>query len=201
MDNTPNHSQILNGGPPIGPLKGEILSTEVPVMEIMTPNPVTISRRESAHKAALLMKEGNVGSLVVVQDGMPVGIITERDLVMKVLAEDAVPSEISVDQIMSSPVISVHPHTSVTDAAKQMAKLRVRRLVVSEEDELKGILTESDLLKIWPQLIEVTREYSLISTPERVRGRYAGYCELCKTFSYDLVETGGQLLCRECREG
>lgn len=177
--------------------KGDL---SVPVMEVMSRNPVSVGPKETVDKASKLMKDRNIGSLVVVKNGKPVGIITEKDIVAKVVAEDAKPSAVKVKEIMSSPVKTIHPHDSIEDAAKLMAESKIRRLVVADKKKLLGIVTENDILSIWPSLIELTREVSRISSEDyQVRG-VRGYCEMCRAFTYDLQEVQGQLVCRDCRE-
>lgn len=172
----------------------------VPVMEVMSRNPVSVEPKETIDLVSKLMKDKGIGSLIVVKNGKPVGIVTEKDIVAKVVAKDAKPSEVKVKEIMSSPVKTIHPHDSIEDAAKLMAENSIRRLIVSEKKKLVGIITENDILKMWPNLIELTREVSRISPEELSVSGVQGYCELCRVFTYDLQELQGQLLCRECRE-
>ena len=169
-------------------------------MEVMSRNPVTVKPSETVDFASKLMKDRNIGSLVVVEDGKPVGIITEKDIVAKVVAEDAKPSGVKVKEIMSSPVKEVHPHESIEDAARLMAEHKIRRLVVSDKNKLVGIVTENDIIKIWPDLVELTREISRISPGGRGGPVAQGYCELCRVYAYNLEDVQGQLLCRDCRE-
>ncbi len=173
---------------------------QVPVMEVMSRNLVTVQPKETVDMASKLMKDREIGSLIVVKGGKPVGIVTEKDIVAKVVAEDAKPSAVTVKQIMSSPVKTIHPHESIEDAARLMAKNRIRRLVVLEKDGLLGIVTENDIIKMWPNLIELTREISIISSVKPDDSGVRGYCELCRVFAYNLQEIQGQLLCRDCRE-
>jgi len=178
--------------------KGDL---QVPVMEVMSVNVVTVQSKETVDMASKLMKDRGIGSLIVVKNGKPVGIITEKDIVAKVVAEDAKPSTVKVKQIMSSPVKTIHPHESIEDAAKLMAENRIRRLVVLEKGKLLGIVTENDIIRIWPSLIELTREISRISSEGLGASGVQGYCELCRVFAYNLQEVQGQLVCRDCREG
>lgn len=172
----------------------------VPVMEVMSRNPVSVEPQATIDKVSELMKDRDIGSLVVVKKGKPMGIVTEKDIVAKVVAKDAKPSEVKVKEIMSSPVKTIHPHDLIEDAAKLMAENNIRRLVVTEKKKLVGIITENDILKIWPNLIELTREITRISPEELGASGVQGYCELCRVFTYDLQELQGQLLCRDCRE-
>lgn len=176
------------------------MNIKVPVMEVMSRNPVTITKNETVSSAAATMKERDVSALIVVDGTKVTGILTDYDIVHKVVAKGMHPSEMKVSDIMTTPVVSIHPHTEVQNAARKMSKEGIRRLVVADDSELKGIVTENDILKIWPGLIEITREMQRIGTPDLELEKESGYCESCKVFSASLVELDGQLLCPECRE-
>jgi CBS domain-containing protein len=170
-------------------------------MEVMSRNPVTITQEETVSEAATVMRDKDVSALIVVEGNEAIGILTDYDVVQKVVAQDMLPSKLKVSEIMTAPVISVHPHEKVEDAARKMSKEGVRRLVVTENSDLHGIVTENDILKLWPGLIEVTREAQRIGLTDIGMEKESGYCESCKVFSSSLVEMDGQLLCPECREG
>ncbi len=183
---------------------------DIYVEEIMTKAPVIGSPDLTAREAAFLMKSWKVGSVVVVEDGSPTGIVTERDFVDKVVAENKLPSKMTVREIMSSPLVTIDPKTSVEEAARKMSSLGVRRLPVVVGDQLVGMVTENDILKLSPTLIQITREWSGIRSgsieQDREREGLAGYCENCENYSYDLQLMGGvgggrgSLLCPECRD-
>ena len=136
-------------------------SREIYVEEIMTKAPVVGSPNMTVREAAFLMKSWKVGSVIIVEDDTPIGIITERDMVEKVVADDRSPSTINVREIMSSPLITVNPRDSLGNATKKMSMLGVRRLPVVVNKQLVGMLTENDILRISPTLIELTREWNL----------------------------------------
>ncbi|MEM2237941.1 MAG: CBS domain-containing protein [Candidatus Caldarchaeum sp.] len=117
------------------------------VKEIMADNVVTVSADDSVYAAARLMAERGVGSCVVVRDEKPVGIVTERDVVRKVVAGGLSPKRTRVERIMSSPLIVVGENTSIADAAAIMAGHRVRRLVVVRDDRLAGVVSVTDLVR------------------------------------------------------
>lgn len=118
------------------------------VTEIMTESPIdTIERGLTVSLAANVMKERKRGSLVVVEGGKPVGIVTERDLVRRVIAEEKDPSITKVGDIMSEPLISLGPEATVSSAAKVMYKNAIRRLPVIEEGRLLGMVTATDLAR------------------------------------------------------
>ena len=118
------------------------------VTEIMTEAPIdTIERGLTAAFAANVMKERARGSLVVVDSGKPVGIITERDLVRRIMAENRSPSATKVGDIMSEPLISVGPEATISGAANVMYENGIRRLPVIEEGRLLGMITSTDLVR------------------------------------------------------
>jgi CBS domain-containing protein len=169
-------------------------------MEVMSRDPVTITEGETISEAASMMKDNNVSALIVVEGNKAIGILTDYDVVQKVVAQDMLPSKLKVSDIMTAPVISIHPHVKVEEAARTMSERGVRRLVVADDSDLHGIVTENDILKLWPGLIEITREYQKVGLTDVGIERESGYCESCNVFSKSLVSMDGQLLCPECRE-
>jgi len=171
------------------------------VREVMTKDPITVSPKMRLNHAAALMKERDVSSLIVVRKNVPVGIVTEKDFVEKSVASNSKPSQLSVKDIMSSPLVTVGPGVDIADAARTMASLRIRRLAVLEDGRLVGILTEGDILKISPELIELTREFESINLKEEKISEemvMMGICEGCQAFSEELKEHDGLHLCKSC---
>ena len=177
---------------------------EILVREVMSSRPRTGSPDMTVKEAAALMLREGVGSLIVLEEGEPVGILTERDIRDKVVAVGKTPSKTKVEKVMSSPVVTITPGSNVSIAAKRMSDLHLRRLPVVEDDKLVGMLTEKDILKLSPSLIELTREWGKISSLPGARtngsGSQAGYCESCESYSIDLRLENGSLLCPDCRE-
>lgn len=117
------------------------------VSEIMTKNVIhVINVDESVVEAAKKMKAVQTGCLIVLLHGEPAGIVTERDLVQRVLAV-GLPGTANVSEVMSNPLITIPPEASVSDAAKIMVENRIRRLPVLQGTELVGILTATDFAK------------------------------------------------------
>jgi CBS domain-containing protein len=115
------------------------------IQEAMTSGPTTISPSTSAREAAGLLKSENVGSLPIVEDDRLVGVITDRDLAVRVLAEGR-DAETPVGEIASSDLVTIDPQQSLEEAARLMAEHQLRRLPVCEEDgRLVGILAQADL--------------------------------------------------------
>jgi CBS domain-containing protein len=181
---------------------------DIYVEEIMSKVPVIGGPDLTARDLATLMRSWKVGSVIIIEDGIPMGIVTEKDFVEKLVAEDKLPSKVKASQIMSSPLVTIGPRESVATAGRKMAQNRLRRLPVVVGEQLVGMVTENDITRISPSLIEITREWRSINAPaagEREPESFQGYCENCENYSYDLRQTGGasgrgSLLCPECRE-
>jgi len=116
------------------------------VKDVMTKNVVTVNFEESVENVCKIMGEKHIGSVVVVKEGKPAGIFTERDLLSKIILKNVDLKKAKVGEYMSQPLVTVKPETSLREAARIMAQLHVRRLpVVDENGKLIGIFTSADL--------------------------------------------------------
>lgn len=115
------------------------------VRDAMTPSPTTVDAQETAVDAARLMATQDVGSLPVLEEGRLVGMVTDRDLVLHVLAKDLDPHKVQVSTICSESPIVVTPDDSLGEALARMANEQVRRLPVVEDRRLVGILAQADV--------------------------------------------------------
>ena len=109
-------------------------------------SPVTVSASEAVSAAAREMKEGRETEAIVVEDGKPVGILTERDILYKVVAEGKNPSSIRVSDVMSSPVETLEGTASVGDAIARMSRLKIRRLVITRNGRMVGLVTAKGII-------------------------------------------------------
>jgi CBS domain-containing protein len=114
------------------------------IREVMTESVVTAEPATSVREVAELMRERNVGSVVLCDGGRPVGFITDRDLAVSVLADGRDPSD-HVGDHASAPVVTVGPEMGVEDAAELMVRHGIRRLPVVDGGRLSGIVTLDDL--------------------------------------------------------
>ena len=115
------------------------------IQEAMTPNPTTIKATTAAQEAARTMKSEDVGSLPIVEGDKLVGVVTDRDLAIRIVAEGR-GTDTTVGEIASKGVVTVDPEQSIDEAARLMAEHQVRRLPVVEEDgRLVGILAQADI--------------------------------------------------------
>ena len=118
------------------------------VRELMNPLVVTIDPEESAALAARLLSRHNLGALPVCgEDGALRGIVTDRDIVVRCVAADREPARVAVREIMTCGVETVAPDAEVEEAARRMARQQVRRLPVTREGRVVGMLSLGDLAR------------------------------------------------------
>ena len=115
------------------------------VRDAMSENPRSIGASASVVEAARLMREQHIGSLPVVEDERLVGMITDRDIAMRVVAENAVPETTLVEDVYSRDLISVEPDHDLAEALQLMARHQVRRLPVVEDGKLVGMIAQADI--------------------------------------------------------
>jgi CBS domain-containing protein len=116
----------------------------VRISEIMTEAVVTAPPESSAREVATLMRDRNVGSVVLVESGRPVAMITDRDLALGALAETGDPTA-PASRFSTAPVVTGEPDMELDEAAALMISHRIRRLPVMNRDELVGIVTLDDI--------------------------------------------------------
>ena len=114
----------------------------------MSKRVITVDEETPVDSVAKIMGEKSIGSVIITSHGEPIGIFTERDLLTKFLAEDR-SLKIEVGKACSSPLITAHMGISVHDAAFIMTSKHIRRLPITREGELVGILTARDLLEVY----------------------------------------------------
>ena len=115
------------------------------VAEVMTRNPVAMDAKDPVTKAAAAMRDRGIGTVVVMTDGSPCGVVTDRDITVKAVATGRDPSKMPLEQICSDRIVAVTPDQSVEDAVRVMKSHDVKRVLVMEGKELKGIVSLGDL--------------------------------------------------------
>lgn len=119
----------------------------ISIRQLMTPTLVTVEAGTSVIDAAKLMAARRIGSIFVERDHRIVGIVTETDIVRKVVAGERAPYFVPVDDVMSSPVIGIEEHRPITEAADLMDEHRSRHLAVTKAGAIVGVVSVRDLLK------------------------------------------------------
>lgn len=117
------------------------------VRDIMTKDIVMIEGSESTLEAAKLMADRGISSLFVVKDGVPVGIVTERDFIKKICAKELPISQVNVADIMSKILTTAEPETPIEVAVQRMVNHKIRRLPIMDRGKIVGIITVTDLAK------------------------------------------------------
>ena len=174
---------------------------EVIVKEAMKANPAFVESKISVLEAAKTMKKRKIGNVIVVENKHPIGILTESDILKKVVAEDKSAKEVQVKTVMSTPIIVIDPYVTLEEAMRTMGKCNVRRLPVVENNKLIGIITQKDISRISPVLHEISREWYDITVRDEVHLKkqiFSGKCEDCGTLSANLKNVNGRLLCDDC---
>lgn len=171
------------------------MHSDIPVREIMTREVCTSEKGETLLNASRKMIKFGVGSIVVIEDSKALGIVTERDILTKVVARNKVPLKVKLEEIMSVPLFTIDPNTSIREASEMMTKKNIRRLPVVKDDELVGIVTDNDVLAVSFDLGEMS---GLLKEHPYSIEEMAGKCERCGRMSTDLIEYNGSTLCEEC---
>ena len=135
----------------------------------MIRDPVMVAPDAPCGQLSKLMRNRGIGSVVVVKDGFPVGVVTERDLVHRVLAEGRDPDKCDADQICTKPVVAISIYADVDMAVDMMNEYGIRRLVVvDQKDNVVGILTTDDIAKNLRSMSEeLAVKYMVLSRRKR----------------------------------
>src|SRR6266542_949877 len=115
------------------------------VKDAMTSSPATATPSQSLAEAARLMKEQDVGSVPVVDGSRLVGVLTDRDIVVRAVAEGGDPRTVQVGEIASHDVVTVRPDDDLDEALRLMAQHQIRRLAVVEDGQLVGVVAQADV--------------------------------------------------------
>jgi len=177
------------------------MGREVIVKEAMKTNLAIVKQNVSVLEAAKLMKNRKIGNVIVVEKKQPIGILTESDILKKVVAEGKNAKDVLVKEVMSTPIIVVDPYITLEEAMKTMGNCNIRRLPVIEKDELIGIITQKDISRMSPILHEISREWYDITVSDESHLKkqiFSGKCEDCGVLSANLKNVDGRLLCEDC---
>ena len=118
-----------------------------PVHTSMRRNPPTVSPSEPVSSLSYIMIRENIGAVIVIEKKKPIGIITEKDILERVLTQDKDIYKTHAKDVMSTPLISIEANQPIRDALKIMNDKKIRRLAVMEEGSLIGLITERRLLE------------------------------------------------------
>ena len=152
-------------------------------------------------EVAQIMRKTGIGGMPVVDDKHKlVGIITEGDIISKVVAVGKDPAKTQVLGVMSKPVKTIGPNADLTEAARLMRDLDVSRIPVVSKHGLLGIITQTDIVHAEPAMVDLAREREALGrvTPSDKSLMLSGECEECGNFTDTLRYKDGELLCEDC---
>ena len=160
----------------------------VPVSSLMTNNVKLATENQTIRVVCRMMYEYNIGSIVILKDSTfgnaegerPIGIVTERDIVRLIGHSDPLLIDAPVREVMSSPIITINPNSSIRDAMESMQQKDIRRLpVVDNKGKMVGIITDKDIFRT------IVKNQSLVSTflsdpilvdQQSIYGKFTDYC-------------------------
>jgi CBS domain-containing protein len=137
------------------PEREEELKVRMKVSEVMNRNLITMRPDETVYEAAKLMKENNIGSVVIMEGSELKGIVTERDLITRYIAvgDGRRPEDVKVSEIMTKDPVTIRDNTDIDEAARVMIERNIRRLIVVNYDgRVVGIISSRDILKVAPHI-------------------------------------------------
>jgi len=134
--------------------------------DVMTREVVTLDENVSAKKAAEVMAQEGVSALIITEEGKAVGILTERDILKRIVAEDKNPKETKLKEIMSSPLVTIGPNVDLEEAAHLMFERKIKNLPVIHENRLIGLVRLQDICKLQPEILRMLKQF--METPKNI---------------------------------
>ncbi len=179
------------------------MDTQLTVHDAMTSSVITVDAKTSIAQAAAIMSQKGIGSLIIKSNSEPEGLVTESDIITKVVSMDIQASQITVGEVMTQNLIKIDPGCDLNEAARTMAKNKIRRLPVVNNGVLVGILTSTDVMTVSPELTEILVETAKMANQidySSVEKSVPGACEVCGNYLDYLDEVDGKYVCEECKE-
>jgi CBS domain-containing protein len=134
------------------------MATVVIVRDIMSKDVRVVRPDTTMKEVVATMNKFNIGSIIVIQGDRPVGIITERDILRRLVEPCLAPETLTARHVMTSPVLTINEGASIEEAAKLMAKKHAKRLVVMDDSKLVGIVTYTDIVFKVPTMLSMLEE-------------------------------------------
>ncbi len=173
------------------------------VRDIMSKPAITIEYSKNAKQAAVTMKKHRKGFLVVIKKKNPIGVLSDTDLINRIIVKNRDPSKTKVKEIMGKPLLTINPEQDAMEAVERMKKANIHRLPVVEEGKVIGVVSLSDVAKASPDLYYLI-EYRNEMKKEPVRFSdvsSSGLCDSCGNYSDSLTQTEtGEWVCEVCED-
>ena len=133
-------------------------SLPLKVRDVMVREVITVDENSTVKEAVDIMNEFQIGSLIVLERGKAMGIVTERDFLKRVIAEGKDVMTTKVKEIMTTPLVVVEPSTDLEEAVKLMFQSKIKKLAVVDANKLVGIVTLTDIARFQPQMIRMLKQ-------------------------------------------
>jgi CBS domain-containing protein len=128
------------------------------VEDVMVKEVITIDQNSTVKEAAEVMNKFEIGCLIAVRKGKAIGMITERDLLKRIVAEARDATETKVKDVMSSPLVVIEPSVELEEAIKLMFQMKIKKLPVVDGKRLVGLITLTDIARFQPQMIKLLKQ-------------------------------------------
>jgi signal-transduction protein with cAMP-binding, CBS, and nucleotidyltransferase domain len=169
----------------------------------MTEQPIFLRANDDLKYCAEMMADNHVSTVIVKENERVIGILAEQDIVRKVVAKGINPLEKKVKEVMETKLTTISPEKDIFEALMKMKDLNIRHLPVVDGENLIGLLTLKDILKIEPQLFELLVEKFELREQERKPTHEkpnADVCQTCGKITDKLFSSNGTMVCAECKE-
>ncbi|MEM3627032.1 MAG: CBS domain-containing protein [Candidatus Bathyarchaeia archaeon] len=145
------------------------------VGDVMVKEVITIDENATVKEAAEIMNKFEIGCLIAIRKGKAMGIITERDLLKRVVAEARSATNTKVKDVMSSPLVVVEPGMDLEEAVKLMFQMKIKKLPVVDGKRLVGLVTLTDIARFQPQIIRILKQLSTSQTAPKSMKKVIDY--------------------------
>ena len=140
------------------------------VEDVMVKEVITIDENSTVKEAAEIMNKFEIGCLIAIRKGKAIGIITERDLLKRVVAEAKDANKTKVKDVMSSPLVVVEPSMDLEEAVRLMFQMKIKKLPVVDGKRLVGLVSLTDIARFQPQVIKILKQLAMRqATPKSMK--------------------------------
>jgi signal-transduction protein with cAMP-binding, CBS, and nucleotidyltransferase domain len=169
----------------------------------MTEQPIFLRANDDLRYCAEIMEQNHVGTIIVKEDSSIVGLLTEQDIIRKLVAKGIDPLTKKIKDVMETELTTINPEKDIFDALIMMRDLNIRHLPVVHKGRCIGLLTLKDILKIEPQLFELMVERFELREEDRKPVHVkpnADVCQTCGKLTDKLFQSKNAMVCAECKK-
>jgi len=145
------------------------------VEDVMVKEVITIDDQSTVKEAADIMNKFEIGCLIAVLKGKAVGIVTERDILKRVVAEGKDAEKTKVKDVMTSPLVVVEPKMELEEAVKMMFQMKIKKLPVVEGKRLVGLVTLTDIARFQPQMMKILKQLATMQAAPKSMKKVIDY--------------------------